>query len=113
MIDIIKEEISKINNLNVYNLIIDKNIYLCFELDKIKYDDIIEIQIIDIVFLNILLVDIINLLDKNIYNKNDKDIIYNLDNVNLIIYLITKNLLIFKYVNSDIKNNFLIHYWHI
>ena len=106
LIDIIKEEISKINNLNVYNLIIDKNIYLCFELDKIKYDDIIEIQIIDIVFLNILLVDIINLLDKNTYNENDLDIIYNLENINLIIYLITQNFLIFKYVNSDLKNNF-------
>ena len=58
-IDIIKEEISKINNNNVYNLIIDKNIYLCFELDKIKYDDIIELHIIDIVYLNILSVDII------------------------------------------------------
>ena len=107
-IDIIKEEISKINNNNVYNLIIDKNIYLCFELDKIKYDDIIELQIIDIVYLNILLVDIIVLTDKITYNENDQDIIYNLDNVNLIIYLITKNLLIFKYVNSDIKNNFEI-----
>jgi hypothetical protein len=118
-IDIIKEEISKINNLNVYNLIINQNIYLCFELDEINYDDILEIpfplwgsyyareiQIIDIVFLNILLVDIINLLDKNTYNENDLDIIYNLENINLIIYLITQNLLIFKYVNSDIKNNF-------
>lgn len=47
-IDIIKEEISKINNDNVYNLIINKNIYLCFELEKIKYDDIAELQIIDI-----------------------------------------------------------------
>ena len=122
-IDIIEEEISKINNLNVYNLIINQNIYLCFELDKIKYDDILEIasllkggyyareiQIIDIVFLNILLVDIIDLTNKITYNENDpdKDIIYNLNNVNLIIYLIKQNLLIFKYVNSDIKNNFEI-----
>jgi hypothetical protein len=132
----IKEEISKINNLNVYNLIINQNIYLCFELDKIKYDDILEIpsplrgcyyaheipsplrecyyareiQIINIVFLNILLVDIIVLTDKITYNENDpdKNIIYNLNNVNLIIYLIKQNLLIFKYVNSDIKNNFEI-----
>ena len=35
-IDIIKEEISKINNSNVYNLIINQDIYLCFELDKIN-----------------------------------------------------------------------------
>ena len=68
-IDIIKEEISKINNLNVYNLIINQNIYLCFELNKIKYDDIAEMQIIDIVYLNILSVDIINLLEDNKYNQ--------------------------------------------
>ena len=116
-IDIIKEEISKINNTNVYNLIINKKIYLCFELEKIKYDDIAEIaegyharemQIIDIVFLSYKLVDIINILGKYVYYHNEKNYIYNLDNVNLIIYLIIKNLLIFKYVNSDIKNNFEI-----
>jgi len=110
-IDIIKEEISKINNTNVYNLIINKDIYLCFELDKIQYDNILDLQIINIVFLNILLVDIIKfkIIDRlYIYSQNEQDMLYNLNNLNLIIYLITQNLLIFKYVNSDIKNNFEI-----
>ena len=117
-IDIIKEEISKINNLNVYNLIINKNIYLCFELDKIKYDDISEIasprggyyarelQIIDIVFLSYKLVDIKKLLDNDEYNQYEQDIIYNLENVNLIIYLIDNQTSIFKYLNNKLKNNF-------
>jgi hypothetical protein len=33
---IIKEEISEINNTNVYNLIINQDIYLCFKLEKIN-----------------------------------------------------------------------------
>jgi hypothetical protein len=105
-IDIIKEKISEINNINVYNLIINKDIYLCFELENIKYDDIAELQIIDIVFLNILLVDIINLLDNDEYNQYEQDIIYNLENVNLIIYLIDNQTSIFKYLNNKLKNNF-------
>ena len=131
-IDIIKEEISKINNINVYNLIINKDIYLCFELEKIKYDDISEIaspregyyareipspqregyyareiQIIDIVFLSYKLVDIINLLDNKIH-EYEQDIIYNLDNINLIIYLITQKSFIFKYLSDEFKNNYKI-----
>ena len=105
-IDIIKEEISKINNVNIYNLIIDKKIYLCFELDKIQYDDIEEMQIIDIVFLSYKLVDIIDLLDNDEYNQYVQDIIYNLNNINLIIYLITKKSLLFKYLSDELKNNF-------
>jgi hypothetical protein len=107
-IDIIKEEISEINNLNVYNLIINKDIYLYFELEKIQYDDILELDIIDIVFLSYKLVDIINLLDNNEYNQNEQDILYNLNNVNLIIYLITQKSLLFKYLSNELKNNFEI-----
>jgi len=105
-IDIIKEEISKINNINVYNLIINQDIYLCFEFFLIQYDDIIELQIIDIVFLSYKLVDIINLLDNDEYNQHKQDIINLLDNINLIIYLITQKYSIFKYLNDEFKNNF-------
>ena len=117
-IDIIKEEISKINNTNVYNLIINQKIYLCFELEKIKYEDILELQIIDIVFLSYKLVDIKNLLDKNIHNEYEQDILYNLDNVNLISYLITQKSLIYQYISNEYQNNFEIvklavqKYWH-